>query len=136
MDRRLFIAGTLTLVGCGAGSGGRVDLVCDPDLEAPLRLALAARGEAGGSAVITPAGPQELLGRAAAAEADLVVTREVRIADRLQRLGHARLEHRWRIDIDGPPIIVLAIREGRGHGRAVRLGKWLSGPEAAAAFGR
>lgn len=130
MDRRVFILATLATAGCGLTGDRSLDIVCDPGLEIPLARALAVHGIESGYS-LTVCMPQEILRRVEGRMADLVVTREGKIADRLQRLGQARLNDRWTASILGVKVQILATRDGDAHRKAVALGEWLSGDEAA-----
>ncbi len=130
MDRRVFILGTLAAAGCGPAGARRLDIVCDPGLEVYLARAVAAYGREDGY-TLTVCTPQDLLRRVEARQADLVVTREGRIADRLQRLGQARLNDRWKASIQGDQVHILAIRKGDARRRALALGEWLASEEGA-----
>ncbi|MDP1629861.1 MAG: hypothetical protein Q8L66_00400 [Caulobacter sp.] len=132
MDRRLFLLSTLALASCG-GDAAPLTVICDPDLDEPLRRAAAAHGET--DLAVSAAGPQDLLALAEAARSALVVTRQALLANRLQRLGFVRLEHRWQIAVDGAPAQMLVTKgPGAAQGRALRFAKWLATDEAAAAL--
>jgi|GEM_PF-4422515 len=129
MDRRVFlvfaVAASWTLGGCG----GRVTpVICDTDLVAPLDRALATRGRS--TYRLEGLGPRPLLDAAEAGEGAIIVTREGKLADRLQRLSHVRLQNRWELRIGGGPVHVLATK-GSGERMAIHLGEWLASEEAA-----
>ena len=129
MDRRIFLLSSLALTGCGVARDGQV-AICDPPLAQPLARALASRDR---SPIILPqASPQALLAAAEPARSALVVTRYSLIANRLQRLGIVRLEHRWQARIAGETVQILVTRGGGpDQWRALRLAKWLTSDEAA-----
>lgn len=132
MDRRVFlisaVATPLALGGCG---GRTITVICDPELAAPLDRALATRGRA--TYRLQGLAPRALLEAAEAGEGAVVVTREAKLADRLQRLSHVRLQNRWKIEIGGGLAHILATK-GAGEGVAAHLGEWLAGEEAARLF--
>lgn len=118
------------MAGCGLTGQRRLDIVCDPGLEVALARAVTAR-EAEGGYTLSVCLPRELLQRVEDRTADLVATREGKIADRLQRLGQARLNDRWKASVQGADVHILAIRDGDARRRAMALGEWLAGDEAA-----
>jgi len=125
MDRRIFLASGLALAACGPRT---TTVVCDPDLAPALGRALRTRGER--SFTLEPLAPRDLLTRAEGGGGVLVVTREPKLADRLQRLGVARLQNRWKQDIDGAPA-QMVVTTGDGESTAVHMARWLAGEEAA-----
>ncbi|MFA7264306.1 MAG: hypothetical protein WC068_14910 [Caulobacter sp.] len=130
MDRRVFLVSTLALAGCGSGPP-RQSVICDPGLGAVLTRARDRFAEPG-VLVVSEARPQALLEMAEAEPSALIVTRQSLIANRLQRLGHVRLEHRWQARIDGETVQILVAKgAGPAQWRALRLAKWLAGDEAA-----
>lgn len=135
MDRRAFLVSTLALTGCGRDPP-RQAVICDPGLGAALTRARDRFPEPGVLA-IGEARPQALLEMAEAEPSALVVTRQALIANRLQRLGHVRLEHRWQARIGGETAQILVTKgAGPAQWRALRLAKWLAGDEAAAILAR
>lgn len=134
MDRRVFLiaagllaggASSLTLGGCGEPT---IPVIADPELVPPFDRALASRGRA--TYRLEGLGPRPLLERAEAGKGLLVVTREGRLADRLQRLAHVRLQNRWKLDIAGAPVHLL-VTKGPGERAAIHLAEWLASEEAA-----
>ncbi|HRD29725.1 MAG TPA: hypothetical protein PLO65_15595 [Caulobacter sp.] len=134
MDRRAFLVSTLALAGCGAASPRQV-VICDPGLGAALMRARA-RYPQPGALVVSEARPQALLEMAEGERSALVVTRQSLIANRLQRLGHVRLEHRWQARI-GKDAVQLLVTRGGGPSqwRALKLARWLASDAGAAALG-
>ena len=130
MDRRLFILSTLALSACGQ-TPPRQTVICDPGLGALLSRAGNAYGKAG-LFVLNEARPEELLDRAETEPSALVVTRQSLLANRLQRLGHVRLEHRWQARI-GDNSVQLLVTKGIGPAqwRALKLARWLASAETA-----
>lgn len=130
MDRRLFLLSTLALAAC-SGEPPRQTVICDPGLGAPLTRAARAYGKAG-TLVINEAKFEELLDRAENESSALVVTRQNLLANRLQRLGYVRLEHRWPARI-GEDTVQLMVTKGGGPAqwRALKLAKWLASDAAA-----
>lgn len=133
MDRRVFLLSTLALAGCGPNPP-RQAVICDPGLGGPLTRART-RYPRPGVLVVSEARPQALLEMAEAEPSALVVTRQSLIANRLQRLGHVRLEHRWQARI-GKDAVQLLVTKGGGPAqwRALTLAKWLASEEGAAAL--
>ena len=130
MNRRLFLLSTLALAGCGAAPP-RQTVLCDPGLGQALERALA-RAPTAVAPVLTEAGPAELLDRAENAGDAIVVTGQGLIANRLQRLGFVRLEHRWQARIGAGTMQILVTRGwGPDQWRALKLAKWLASDEAA-----
>ena len=130
MNRRLFLLSTLALAACD-GAAPRQTVLCDPDLGAPLTRALAA-APTPVAPVLTEARPAELLDRAENADNAIIVTGQGLIANRLQRLGYVRLEHRWQAQIGAGTMQVLVTRGwGPDQWRALKLAKWLASDAAA-----
>ncbi|ATQ41074.1 hypothetical protein [Caulobacter mirabilis] len=127
MDRRVFVFSALALSGCGL-SGGPVTVVCDPDLTSNLARALAARDAK--AYRLEGLSPKGLLERAEAGGGLILVTAEPKLTDRLQRLGFARLQNRWKLQVRGAPAHMI-VTDGAGEAAAVHLAKWLAGEEAA-----
>jgi hypothetical protein len=124
MDRRTFVclaASGFMLSGCL----GPAEVICDPDLEHSVDRALQARTGGDGAYELEALAPRELLARAETQRGLIVVTREEKIADRLQRLSYVRLRHRWKPLVHGEPVQIL-VTKGSGEGSAVRLAKWLA----------
>lgn len=128
MDRRVFLVTTLALGGCGLLGGRTIDVVCDPGLAAALDRALVTRGAR--TYRLAGLSPKAMLDRAETAPGLIVVSAEPKLTDRLQRLGFARLQNRWRFQIGGAPAHMV-VTEGAGEAAAVHLAKWLAGDEAA-----
>jgi hypothetical protein len=133
MDRRAFLVSTLALAGCGRAEARQV-VICDPGLGSALTRARAGYPEPG-ALVVSEARPQALLEMAEGEASALVVTRQSLIANRLQRLGHVRLEHRWQASIGGDTVQLLVTRGGGpAQWRALKLAKWLASEAGAAAL--
>ncbi len=142
LGRRLFLSGlalsTTGLWACDIGEAAVLSIVCDPDLAEPVGRALLAWPELRGGRHGLDSDPSErALGqKMEALRGGLVATREPKQANRLQRLGLSRLEHRWTRDIKGGPAILLVTRGPSGpQGRAVRFARWLASPAADPALG-
>ena len=130
MNRRLFLLSTLALGACD-GAPPRQIILCDPDLGGPLARTLA-RAPSPVAPVLTEARPAELLDRAENADNTIIVTGQGLIANRLQRLGYVRLEHRWQARIGAGTMQILVTRGwGPDQWRALKLAKWLASDEAA-----
>lgn len=133
MDRRVFLLGAAALSGCGPGDRP-VRGFCDRELAAPLQRAW--RGYAAGGDLLTEGmGVRELLEEAGEAASVLVATRESLIANRLQRLGRVRLEHRWTVNILGASAAVLVTKGGFEQRRVLKFAEWLASDEAAPFLG-
>ncbi len=131
MDRRLFLLALGAAAGCARGGPGPA-VVCDPDLVAPLNAALAAwarKGEAAGF-TLRAAGPKALLEAGEAGAGAVIATREPKLADRLQRYGHARLQNRFKPKI-GPGEVQVVVTRGDSEAAGVKFAKWLMTDEAA-----
>ena len=61
----------------------------------------------------------------------VIATREPKLADRLQRYGHARLQNRFKPKVGGGAIQVVVTR-GPGEAAGVAFARWLMTDEAAA----
>jgi len=130
MNRRLFLLSSLALAGCGAAPP-RQTVLCDPGLGDTLAQALT-KAPTPVAPVLTEARPAELLDRAEATPNAIVVTGQGLIANRLQRLGYVRLEHRWQAQIGAGTLQILVTRGwGPDQWQALKLAKWLAGDEAA-----
>lgn len=132
MDRRLFLLALGAVAGCAPGGPGPA-VVCDPDLVTPLNAALAAWARKGEAAAFTlkAADPKALLEAGEAGSGAVIVTREPKLADRLQRYGHARLQNRFKPKIGGGEVQVVVTR-GADEAAGVKFAKWLMTDEAAA----
>ena len=134
MNRRLFLVSTLALAGCSAGPA-RQTVICDRGLGGVLSQALD-QGPVKVAVVANEAGVQALLDQAEREPSALVVTRQSMVANRLQRLGYVRLEHRWQARVDGGTVEILVTKGwGLDQQRALRLAKWLAGEDAAPLLG-
>jgi hypothetical protein len=140
--RRWFLSGlavsTAGLWACDRGEAALLAMVCDPDLVDPVQRALLVWPElrAGRRRMVSDRSERALGQKMESLRGGLVVTREPRQANRLQRLGLSRLEHRWTRDIAGAPAILLVTRGDPGpQGRALRFARWLASPAAEPALG-
>lgn len=130
MDRRVFLLSTLALAGC-SGAVTRQTVLCDTGLGEAVARALS-KSPIPVAPVLTESDPAELLDRAESEANTLVVTGQGLIANRLQRLGYVRLEHRWQAQIGAGTMQILVTKGwGPDQWRALKLAKWLAGPEAA-----
>src|SRR3989338_2106956 len=129
MDRRLFLLSTFALAGC-SGDPPRQTVICDPGLGAILARAGAFYGEAG-VLVLNEVRAEALLEMAEHEASALVATRQSLLANRLQRLGHVRLEHRWQAR-GGDEMVQLLVTKGGG----AAWGPWGEGSAPAGALGR
>lgn len=127
MDRRVFLVGTLALGGCGLLGPRTVGVVCDPDLTPALTRALTTRGAK--TYRLEGLAPKAILDRAETTSGLIVISAEPKLTDRLQRLGFARLQNRWKLEIGGTPVHMV-VTEGAGEAAAAHLAKWLAGEEA------
>lgn len=135
MDRRLFLLSTFALAACSA-EPPRQTVICDPGLGAVLTRAGKAYGEAG-TFVVNEARAEALLDMAEHEASALVVTRQSLLANRLQRLGYVRLEHRWQARIGDETVQVLVTKGGGlAQWRALKLAKWLASEAGAAALAK
>lgn len=135
MHRRLFLLSTFALAACSAAPP-RQTVICDPGLGAPLTRAGKVYGEAG-VFVLNEVRAEALLDMAEHEASSLVVTRQSLLANRLQRLGHVRLEHRWQARIGDETVQVLVAKGGGpAQWRALKLAKWLASEEGAAALAK
>lgn len=137
MHRRTFLLSGLALAGLAACNppSGPLAAITDPDLDAAVRRALLAyQGDhAGLRWTLTPGSATELYSLAEADGARVLITREIRLADNLQRTRRAPLENRWTLGGKNAPIAVV-VTKGAGEGQAKAFAQWLSGPEGQAAF--
>lgn len=121
------------LAGCDLIPGEGLVIICDPDLVPAMEAAAAAWPDLRGGPVqvgsdISNRGLGALMERT---QAGIAVTREVRHADRLQRIGVARLENRWSRKIAGETVhIVVNQGDWRQQRTATAFAKWLASPEA------
>jgi len=136
MDRRLFLFALGAAAGCARGGPGPA-IVCDPDLVAPLNVALAAWVRKGEATAFTlkAADPRALLEAGEAGSGAVIATREPKLADRLQRYGHARLQNRFKPKI-GPGEVQVVVTRGPGEAAGEAFAKWLMTDEAAALLTR
>ncbi len=136
MDRRLFLLALGAVAGCARGGPGPA-VVCDPDLVAPLNAALAAWVRKGEATAFTlkAADPKALLEAGEAGSGAVIATREPKLADRLQRYGHARLQNRFKPKI-GPGEVQVVVTRGPGEAAGEAFAKWLMTDEAAALLTR
>src|SRR5690606_4039268 len=97
MRRRTLLTAALALplAACGLMPPSPLVIVCDPDLAGPLETAAQAWPGRRGAAVeiVTDISERELGARMEAVQGGVIVTREPKQANRVQRLGLARLEH-------------------------------------------
>jgi hypothetical protein len=132
MDRRQLLLALGALAGCAPADDGLV-VVCDPDLGPPLQIALMAwvrKGEVPGYS-LEVADAKRLLARGETMPGRVIITREPKLADRLQRYGYARLQNRFKPRIGAGQVQVVVTR-GAGEGGGVRFARWLTTDEAAA----
>jgi len=130
MNRRLFLLSSLALAGCDAAPP-RQTVLCDPGLGDMLAQALKT-APSPVAPVLTEAGPAELLDRAEGAPNAIVVTAQGLIANRLQRLGYVRLEHRWQAQTGAGTLQILVTRGwGPDQWQALKTAKWLASDAAA-----
>lgn len=134
MDRRtllLSLAGFGGLAGCGLTGGGRLEALTDPALEARLKAAMSvyAAQHAGLDWSLTATDAVGLLARAQAAGARVVVTRETKLTDNLQRTRRAPLENRWTLGPKDAPVAIV-VTKGAGEHLAKAFAEWLAGPDA------
>ncbi|HYE47377.1 MAG TPA: hypothetical protein VEA44_16555 [Caulobacter sp.] len=135
MRRRTLLLATLSLplAACGLLPPEPLAIVCDADLVAALETAAKAWPGRRGAAVevATDISERELGERMEALRGGLIATREPKQANRIQRLGLARLEHRWTREIAGGPVQLVATRgDYRSEQGAIAFAKWLASPEA------
>ncbi len=137
MLRRTFFQSGLVaaagLAGCGLGPPAGLTVVCDMDLRLPLIHAAALWPDRrNGPYDVRSDQTERALGlRMEALDGGLVVTREPKQANRLQRMGLARLDHRWTRTLGGGEIILIATRgDFRRQSRAIAFARWLASPAA------
>jgi ABC-type glycerol-3-phosphate transport system substrate-binding protein len=134
MRRRTLLVSLLALAGCGS-QDSPLEVICDPELGEAARAALRAYQSAHPDvrATVTVGAAPDLLVSAEAAGARVLITREIRLADRMQRTRRAPLENRWKLGSVEDPIAVV-VTAGAGQHAAKAFAEWLSGPEGQAAF--
>jgi hypothetical protein len=138
MRRRTFLTSTLALgipglAGCGLLPPSHLAIVCDPDLaEALDRAASAWPGRRGGTwTVETDISERQLGALMEGLQGGVIVTREPKQANRIQRMGLSRLENRWTRQLDGGPVaIVVTHGDWQAAAQAKAFAKWLAGPGA------
>lgn len=136
MDRRtllISLAAAGGLAGCGLIGEGQLEIITDPDLEARVKAAAQAYAakHQGLQWSVRAADAVGLLNLAEAPGARVMVSRQTKLADNLQRTLRASLENRWKLGTVDDPIVVL-VTSGQGKGGAKRFALWLTGPDAPA----
>lgn len=131
MDRRTLLVSLAALGGCGLVGGGRLEALTDPELEAKLRAAMGvyAARHAGLAWSLTAADAVGLFARAQAPGSRVVVTRETKLTDNLQRTRRAPLENRWTLGTKDAPVAIV-VTKGAGEHAAKAFAEWLAGPDA------
>lgn len=131
MDRRTLLVSLLALGGCGLVGGGRLEALTDADLEARLKAALRAYAgqHPGLDWSLTASDAVGLYARAQAAGSRVIVTRETKLTDNLQRTRRAPLENRWTLGAKDAPIAIV-VTKGAGEHAAKAFAEWLAGPDA------
>jgi hypothetical protein len=139
MHRRALLLAALSvsvaapLAACDLMEPGPLRIVCDPDLVTALEAAATAWPRRRGAPVqvetdislVQLGRMMELL------QGGVIATREPKQANRIQRLGLARLENRWTRDIDGGPVHLVVTRgDFQDEYEAKKFAKWLATPEA------
>ena len=121
------------LAGCDLLGDGRLEIITDPDLEPRVKAAAAAyaAGRKGLQWSVRAADAVGLLNLAEAPGARVLISRQTKLADNLQRTLRASLENRWRLGSVEDPVVVL-VTSGQGKGGAKRFALWLTGPDAPA----
>jgi hypothetical protein len=135
MRRRSILLASLALplAACGLMPPPTLVIVCDPDLAGALETAANAwPGRRGGEVqIVTDISKRELGLKMEALRGGLIATREPKQADRIQRLGLAKLEHRWDRQIAGGPVQLVVPRgDFLAEHAAIGFAKWLASPEA------
>ena len=139
MHRRALLLAALAapvaapLGGCDLMEPGPLRIVCDPDLVSALEAAATAWPQRRGAPVQveTDISLVQLGRRMELLQGGLIATREPKQANRIQRLGLARLENRWTRDIDGGPVSLVVTRgDFQDEYEAKKFAKWLASPEA------
>lgn len=136
--RTLIIAGLAAplaapLAACDLIPGEPLIIVCDPELVPVMEAAAAAWPDLRGGPVQVGSdiSARALGAKMAANQGGVAVTREIRQADRLQRMGVARLENRWTRSIAGTPVHIVVNQGDWMQQRAsTAFAKWLASPEA------
>jgi hypothetical protein len=137
MHRRNLLASFVSaavLAGCEANASP-LAVITDPDLDALARTALLAyQGQhAGLRWTITPGAASDLYALAEADGARVLITRETRLADNLQRTRRAPLENRWTMGPKDAPI-ALVVTKGAGEATAKAFAQWLVSREGQSAL--
>ncbi len=137
MHRRTLLASlvsTAVLAGCETKPTS-LSVITDPDLDAAARSALLAyqSRHAGLRWTLTPGAAAELYALAETDGARVLISRETRLADNLQRTRRAPLENRWTLGPKDAPIAVV-VTKGAGEATAKAFAQWLAAPEGRAAF--
>lgn len=135
MRRRSLLLASLALPfgACGLMPPPTLVIVCDPDLAGALETAANAwPGRRGGEVrVASDISKRELGLKMEALQGGVIATREPKQADRIQRLGLAKLESRWTRQIAGGPVQLVATRgDFQAEHAAIAFAKWLASPEA------
>lgn len=123
----------LPLGACGLMPPAPLVIVCDPDLAGPLETAANAwPGRRGAEVqIVTDISKRELGLKMEALRGGLIATRELRQADRIQRLGLAKLENRWTRKVaEGAVQLVVPRGDFQSEHAAVAFAKWLASPDA------
>ncbi len=123
----------LPLGACGLMPPPPLVIVCDPDLAGALETAAHAWPGRRGAPVeiVTDISKRELGLKMEALQGGVIVTREPKQADRVQRLGLAKLESRWTRQMAGGPVQLVATRgDFQAEHAAIAFSKWLASPEA------
>ena len=139
MDRRLFLLGAAALAGCSPAAGD-LSIACDPDLVMRLKAAMTAWRPAGAATgvhgkSIVGLDDRALLAFGETTDGLVLVTREPKLADRLQRTSRVRLQNRWKPKI-GPGEVQVVVTRGDGEAQGVAFARWLMTDEAAAILTR
>jgi hypothetical protein len=135
MHRRALLLAALAtpLVACDLMEPGPLRIVCDPDLVQALETAATAWPRRRGAPVQveTDISLVQLGRKMELLQGGLIATREPKQANRIQRLGLARLENRWTRDIDGGPVSLVVTRgDFQDEYEARKFARWLASPEA------
>lgn len=139
MHRRALLLAALSVPvvapmgGCDLMKPGPLRIVCDPDLVPTLETAATAWPQRRGAPVQveTDVSLVQLGRKMELLQGGLIATREPKQANRIQRLGLARLEDRWTRDVEGGPVSLVVTRgDFRDEHEAKKFAKWLASPEA------
>jgi hypothetical protein len=135
MDRRTLMISLAALGGCGPIQRGRLEALTDPDLEVRLNVMMTAYASehAGLNWSLTTADAVGLYNRAEAPGARVIVTRETKLTDNLQRTRRAALENRWTLGFPDAPIAVV-VTKGAGEHVAKAFAEWLAAPNHRQSF--